>query len=293
MDDVNRSEYPAVDKRQVRRAFNRAADTYDHAAVLQQEIERRLVDKLEYINIAPCYVLDLGCGTGIGSRALSDCFKKSTVVSLDIAESMLAVAKNRKAWLKKHRFVCADMEQLPFKSGLFDLVFSSSALQWSNDLDRTFCEINGSMNTGGLIQFATFGPDTLTELRQAWREVDGYSHVNQFIDMHDVGDALMRCGFGDPVMESERIILTYSSVNDLLRDLKAIGANTVDSGRPRQVTSKSRFKSFQDAYERFRDDGVLPATYEIVYGHAWKSRDVTATESDLNDIPIFVNRLMR
>ena len=290
MSNMPPSETLTLDKAQVRKSFNRAAQSYDGAAVLQQEVEQRLADKLEYINITPDRVLDLGCGTGIASRALSTRYKKSTIVSLDIAEAMLAVARGRKTWLRKHKFICADMERLPLKEGVFDLVFSSSALQWSNDLDQTFSEINRSMKTGGLILFATFGPDTLTEMRQAWRAVDGKSHVNQFVDMHDIGDALMRNGFSDPVMESEHMKLTYSTVNNLLRDLKEIGANSVDSGRSRQMTGKTRFKLFQQEYEQFRAEGVLPATYEIVYGHAWKGADIKRPESLLGDIPITINR---
>jgi len=123
---------------------------------------------------------------------------------------------------------------------------------------------------GGLLMFSTFGPDTLKELRDAFRSVDRYTHVHRFIDMHDVGDALIACGFADPVMDMEILTLTYADVRELMRDLKAIGAHNVTRGRPATLTGKSQLAKVAQNYEAARRDGRLPATFEVIYGHAWK-----------------------
>jgi len=127
------------------------------------------------------------------------------------------------------------------------------------------------LETGGLFMFSTFGPDTLKELRRAFAAVDDRDHVNTFIDMHDLGDALVHAGFADPVMEMESLVLEYADVEAVARDLKAIGARNALPGRPRGLAGKSRWQAMAAHYERCRRDGALPATYEVVYGHAWKA----------------------
>jgi len=129
------------------------------------------------------------------------------------------------------------------------------------------------LRPGGLLLFTSFGPDTLRELRDSWQQVDGYSHVNAFLDMHHVGDALVRTRFADPVMDVERLTVTYPDVWRLMRELKQIGAHNVTAGRPRALTGKTRMQRLVGAYEQYRSHGVLPASYEIVNGHAWSSSD--------------------
>ncbi|MGD8617251.1 MAG: malonyl-[acyl-carrier protein] O-methyltransferase BioC, partial [Gammaproteobacteria bacterium] len=129
------------------------------------------------------------------------------------------------------------------------------------------------LRPGGLLLFTTLGPDTLRELRDSWAAVDGYSHVNLFLDMHDVGDRLVRARFADPVMDVERLTLTYPDVWKLMRDLKQVGAHNVTTGRPRGLMGKSHMRRLGAAYERYRTDGVLPASYEVVHGHAWAASD--------------------
>jgi malonyl-CoA O-methyltransferase len=169
-----------------------------------------------------------------------------------------------------HRFerICGDATRLPFGDNTIDVVFSSLMLQWC-DLDEAFSEVRRVLTPEGLFIFSTFGPDTLKELRAAWAQVDGYNHVNHFLDMHDVGDALVRAGLSEPVLDVDRLQVTYSDTTALMRDLKAIGAHNVTAGRSRGLTGKSRMQQMRSAYERFRRDGRLPATYEIVYGTTW------------------------
>jgi malonyl-CoA O-methyltransferase len=262
-------------KRDVRRAFERAAKTYDEAAVLQREVCARLLGHLDPIRLLPRRAVDLGCGTGHAFDALAKRFPSAAVVGIDIAPAMLARARERSRWWRRlagaraPALVCADAERLPLASASVELVFSNLALQWCEP-SRVFAESARALTSGGLILFSTFGPDTLRELRAAFAEADGAPHVNRFVDMHDLGDALLHAGFADPVMEMERITVEYDSVLAVARDLKAIGAVNSLPARARGLPGRHRWQRMTEAYERLRRDGVLPATWEVVYGHAWK-----------------------
>ena len=254
-----------------RRSFESAAAAYDQASALQQEVGQRLLQRLDLVKIQPDRILDLGSGTGQCIPDLLARYKKAQVVALDIALPMLWRARKRGRWLRKPRCVCADAERLPFADSSFDLVFSNLMLQWCVELEVVFTELQRVLRPGGLLLFTSFGPDTLRELRGSWQQVDGYSHVNAFADMHDVGDALLRTRFADPVMDVERLTVTYADVWKLMRELKQIGAHNVTAGRPRGLTGKARMQRLVGAYEQYRSQGVLPASYEIVNGHAWST----------------------
>lgn len=269
MVDADSAEYQ-VDKRLVRDSFNSAAAGYDRAAVLQKNVEAEALQRLELISHKPTRILDLGCGPGRASQALLKKYRKSEVVTADIAPAMLHLAKQKKRWFKAQRFVCLDGEQLPFAANSFDLIFSNLMFQWVNDLDQLFAGLARSLRPNGLLLFTTFGPDTLKELRQSWRQVDDYIHVNSFIDMHDIGDAMVRAGFEAPVLDMENFTLTYEKLTDLARDLKTIGAHNLTDGRRRGLTGRQRWRALEEAYEAFRENGRLPASYEVVFAHAWK-----------------------
>lgn len=267
-----------LDKRQLRTAFERAASNYDQVAVLQHEVSNRMLSRLEYIKYLPDIVLDAGSGTGYGSQQLARRYPSSQLIAVDIAWAMLSHARPNIAWWQRvlpfrqqqAGYVCADIEQLPVRDGSIGMVWSNLALQWCNDLDHTFSEMSRILHTDGLFMFSTFGPDTLKELRQSFAQADAFSHVNRFIDMHDIGDLLVRNGFATPVMDMEYITLTYPDVMSVMRDLKAIGAHNVTQGRRQGLTGKNMWKKAMDHYETLRRDGRLPATFEVVYGHAWK-----------------------
>ena len=259
------------DKMLARRSIESAAAAYDQAAALQQEIGQRLLQRLDLVKIKPDRILDLGSGTGQCIPDLFARYKKAQVVALDIALPMLEHARKRGRWLRRPRCVCGDAESLPFADSSFDLVFSNLMLQWCVELEVVFAELQRVLRPGGLLLFTSFGPDTLGELRGSWQQVDGYSHVNAFLDMHDVGDALVRMRFADPVMDVERLTVTYPDVWKLMRELKQIGAHNVTAGRPRGLTGKTRMQRLVGAYEQYRSNGVLPASYEIVNGHAWST----------------------
>jgi len=265
-----------IDKKQVRRAFSRAARDYDAAAVLQREVCSRMLERLGYVKLQPARILDVGSGTGWGTRQLGERYPKAELTALDIAIGMLEQARGTSSWWqklfagKRESFLCADVEALPIASGSVDMVWSNLALQWCNDLPATFVELQRVIKVDGLLMFSSFGVDTLQELRTAFRDVDGYNHLNRFADLHDIGDMLVAAGFTDPVMEMERITLTYSDVRAVMQDLKSIGAHNATAGRAPGMMGKSAWKRVAENYETLRRNGKLPATFEIIYGHAWK-----------------------
>lgn len=266
-----------IDKARVRASFDRAARSYDAAAVLQKEVRARMLERLDYTKIQPRRILDAGTGTGHAARALGERYQGSRVVALDIALGMLRLTESAEPWWRRllgkgPETLCADIESLPLLAGSMDLVWSNLAIQWCNDLDVAFGEMARVLRPEGLLMFSTFGPDTLKELREASAADPTHVHVSRFIDMHDIGDALVRAGFSAPVMDVEHFVLTYEDVLGVMRDLKAIGAHNAAQGRRRGLEGKGFLAGLTERYERFRKDGKLPATFEVVYGHAWKAQ---------------------
>ena len=273
-----------LDRAEMRRAFGHAAASYDEHAVLQREVCERLLSRLDYIKLQPGRVLDAGAGTGYGLQQLRARYAEATLCALDIAPAMLNVARLRMpeaSWMQRALsrlrpkassltyFVCGDMEHPPLKANSFDLVWSSLALQWASDPEAALRGFYRTLAPGGLLMFATFGPDTLKELRAAFLSIDDAPHVNQFVDLHDIGDMLVNAGFSNPVMEMEILTLTYADLKALMRDLKGIGAHNAAAGRRRGLLGKSAWAKLEQAYECYRDAGRLPATFEVIYGHAW------------------------
>lgn len=287
-----------VDKRQVRAAFERAAPNYDAVAVLQREVGNRMLERLQLIRIKPQRILDIGAGTGTYTSALSCMYSKAHVIALDLAEGMLKQTRQRMSLLQKllrrQSLLCADAEKLPLVERCAEMIFSNLTLQWCGNLDHAFADFRRVLKPGGLLMFSTFGPDTLKELRHSWRAVDDVVHVNAFIDMHDIGDALSRAGFSELVMDVEYITLTYSDVYKLMRDIKTLGAHNVTAGRRHGLTGKNRLAKLALAYENFRtQDRLLPLTYEVVYGHAWVP-DITAKQHAKDGVTkIPIERLQR
>ncbi|HEY5601826.1 MAG TPA: malonyl-ACP O-methyltransferase BioC [Gammaproteobacteria bacterium] len=263
-----------IDKQAARQSFNKAANTYDTAATLQREVGQRLLDRMDIVRLAPKIILDLGCGTGDLILRLSQSYKEARVIGLDFAEHMLGKARTKLTWRqklfgKRPGFICGDAERLPLADQSVDLIFSNLTLQWCNNLAVAFSEFRRVLKPGGLLMFSSLGPDTLKELRHSWRSIDNGQHVHRFIDMHDVGDALLGARLADPVMDMEYFTLTFNDGFQLMRELKLLGAHNAAVERPHALTGKSHLRQMLQAYERFRVDGKLPATYEIVYGHAW------------------------
>ncbi len=268
-----------VDSRKVRRNFARAAAAYDGSAVLQREVASRMLERLDYVKIDPLRVLDIGCGTGGSLTALGERYPKSFVFGGDVSEAMLLAGRGQRKrlrWLlpfvrgNTTYLLAADALHLPLKAAATDLVWSNLMLHWLSDPLAAFRELHRVLDVGGLLMFSTFGPDTLKELRSCFS--DGYEHTHRFIDMHDYGDMLVQCGFADPVMDVEMLTMTYPGVDELFADLRCNGANSAMSDRRRGLMGLQAWQAARAAYERLLKDGRLPATFEVVYGHAWKAQ---------------------
>ncbi len=272
------AQRPLPSPRLVRRKFDRAASGYDAIAALQPLIADALLERVDELKLSPSHILDLGCGTARATSLLKKRFRRSFLLGLDLSPRMLEVAAKRQSWLARYPLLAADVAHLPLVSNRFDLVYSNLMLHWVSDTSQTLAEVARVMKPGGTLCFSTLGPDTLKELRAAYAQVDEHTHVNTFLDMHDVGDALVRAGFSDPVLDVEHYTLTYKQVADLWKDLRGNGATALPAT---QVGLRGRaFPSrVCAAYETLRDQGRLPATFEVIFGRAIAtkdSRDVTS-----------------
>jgi malonyl-CoA O-methyltransferase len=258
-----------LDRARLRAAFERASSSYEACASLQARIAAELLERLELFRFTPTVVLDLGSGTGRITGELKRRYPRARVIALDIALGMLREARRHQGLLRRFDRVCGDALRLPLRDASVDLIFSNVMLQWCEPLAVALAEVRRVLTPGGFFAFSTFGPDTLSELRSAWAEADGYTHVNRFPEMHEIGDSLTRAGLMEPVLDVDRIEAGYPDVFALMRDLKAIGAHNATAGRPRSLTGRTRLARVTRAYEKFRRDGRLPATYEVIYGASW------------------------
>lgn len=271
----------AIDQATVARSFGRASASYDAAADLQATARDELLSRLEHFHLEPKIILDLGAGTGLATPGLQQRFPKAQILSIDLAVPMLQRAQRR----RKHESVWAQLKAalsgqaqgradciaaeagaLPLRSGSVQLVFSNLMLQWCLPPDAVLAEVRRVLAPEGLFLCSTFGPNTLQELRTAWSAVDDQPHVNDFIDLHDLGSAMTRAGLTEPVLDVDRIQRDYKNVTDLLRELKDLGARNALQGRRRSLTGKHRLTDMIKVYEaRFSSR----ASWELIYGSAF------------------------
>ncbi|SRR5579883_615161 len=259
-----------IDHRQVQRAFARAARSYEQNDALQRTVQSRLLERLDYYEDMPQCVLDVGCGTGRGAVILKRRWPHAQVIALDIALPMLRAAHRHGGWMKPFARVCADALRLPLADRSVDVLHSSLCIQWCEEPLPLFSEFARVLKPGGFLALTTLGPDTLHELRRAWAVADDtHPHVSRFLDMHDLGDAALAAGLCDPVLDVDHLQSRYASPQDLLRELKGLGATNADVRRERGLTGKARFARMLEAYEAMRVDGRVPATWEVIEMHAW------------------------
>lgn len=285
-----------LDERQIARRFDKAANTYDPVAVLQQRVGEALLDRLPGIRCSPQTILDLGCGTGYFETFLKKLYPVAKIIGLDKSNGMLvqAQAKEKEYQLTDIHWVGGCAENLPFSDHSFELVYSNLMLHWSNDFTKSLKEIRRILKPEGLLLFSMVGPDTLQELRYCWRTIDDQPHVHLFVDMHDLGDSLLQTPFVDPVMDVEYFTLLYSEALDLMKELKKLGVQNIAKDRQRGLTSKGTLKKLIQAYECFRSqEGKLPATWEIIYGHAWAEEKKPKKQNDFSEIKIPLSSIIR
>jgi malonyl-CoA O-methyltransferase len=280
-----------LDRGVLKRRFARAAATTDGADPLAREIARRMDERLDYIRVEPKRVLDLGCGTGPDLARLNARFPDALLLAADFCETMLSRARSRPLGVQQTGLlgrllgrgpkptpcVATDARALPFARGSIGMVWSNLMLTALDDPLPALKEIHRVLEVGGMLMFSTLGPDTLRELRSALPAHAG-ERVHRFIDMHDIGDALVKAGFSDPVMDMEMVTLTYTDFDGLLADLRASGSTNASMARPRGLCGRSGWADARAIYERLRVAGRLPATFEVIQGHAWKAAPKTTDD---------------
>jgi malonyl-CoA O-methyltransferase len=280
-----------LDTATVRRAFNKARNTFDAAAIVQREVRYRALERLRILKSSPDVILDLGAGTGHGSAWLKKQYPRAQVIAIDSALGMLHLGGAQQGYWRKllgrsFSRVGGDAAAIPLRATSVDWVFSNLMLPWCASLEAALSEVHRVIRPGGVFSFTSFGPDTLRELRQAWQS-DTHDHVHPFVDMHDLGDALVRTGFAEPVLDVERFTLTYPDVKALLKDLQEAGSANALPTRRQGLTGPGRLQEMVNSYESLRYQGKLPATYEVVYGQAWRGQAKPITdESGETKIPV-------
>jgi malonyl-CoA O-methyltransferase len=272
-----KSSSPEIEPGLARRRFERAALTYAGATRAEAEVAARMLERLDYVKIAPRRILDAGSGPAREARALSARYPGADIIALDFALAMLPRAGFFRRLLRRAPLpLCADLTRVPLAENSIDLVWSNMALHWVNDPLAAFSEWKRILAPEGLLMFSTPGPDTLKELRAA----AGARRVHAFIDMHDLGDMLLAAGFSAPVMDMEMLTLTYRDADALLADLRASGQTSVRADRPRGLSGKGFARRLREA---------LPAhaTLEVIYGHAWAGALRKPQEQTVKTIGVF------
>lgn len=278
-----------LNRQHIRRRFERAAATFDKADFVHTVTRDGLLARLEPLLIDARTVIDLGAATGAANRALQKRFKRARVISVDIAHSMLQKAREKKSWLSKATCVQASADALPFPDESIDVIFSNLLLPWASEPAAIFSQIARVLRKGGVFAFATLGPDSLQEISRAWRSVDGGAHVNRFLDMHDLGDGLVNAGLRDPVLDVDRLSVSYQNSAHLFADLTAVGARNALSQRAHSLTGKRCFGAMVAALDGTAVEGHITLDLELVFGHCWGAGpklDPTIYRLDAAQIPV-------
>ena len=261
-----------MERRVARRRFERAAGSYADAAWLEAEVGARMLERLDYVRLAPQRILDAGAGTAREARRLAERYRDASLIALDFSLAMLRRAQQGGGFLsrlfagRRPLPLCADFERLPLASGSVELVWSNMALHWLDEPLGALREFERVLASDGLVMLSTLGPDTLKELRAA----AGERRVHRFMDMHDLGDRLVAAGFTAPVIDMEVITVTYPDADAFLAELRATGQTGVRSDRPRGLAGRSFLARLRASLQAQSRDARVPATFEVVYGHAWK-----------------------
>ncbi len=277
-----------LDSKQVRRRFERAAAGFDAADFVHAVTREGLLARLQPLVVDASTVMDLGSASCSTTQALSKRFSRAHVISVDLAHAMLQHGRKKRTWFARTSYVQASAAALPFSEQCIDVVFANLLLPWVDDPATVFAEIARVLRKGGVFAFATLGPDSLLEIRRAWSDLDSNEHVNHFLDMHDLGDGLVNAGFADPVLDVDRLSISYESVEKLFADLTAVGGRNALRQRNRSLGGKQRFREMTEALRNSGTNGKITLDLELVFGHCWGAgprMDATNYRIDADSIP--------
>lgn len=271
----------SLDSALIRRRFSASAPHASKNDFIAREISSRMTERLDYVRITPKRILDLGCGHGADLPMLAQRYPDAQRIALDYALPLLKLTGPESGFFKRllgkshaTQRVCAEASQLPLARSSVDLIWSNLLLNWLSDPMDALREAHRVLAVDGLLMFSTLGPDTLCELREALPGPVG-ARVHRFIDMHDLGDSLVQAGFADPVMDMQTLTLTYPDTDALFSELKTTASASASTNRPRGLTGRHTWQNVRERLERMRQQGRIPATLEIVFGHAWKPEPKT------------------
>lgn len=251
-----------INKIKIAQSFSRAAYSYDNAAHMQRDVGDHLFSLINFSKSVDT-ILDVGCGTAFFTNKLADIFIDKNIIGLDIASGMLDFSKNKSQ--NKITWVCADAEKLPFTSNSVDLIFSNLTVQWCADFHAMLVDIKRVLKPGGIAFLSTLASPTLIEIKQAWQQIDSQSHVNNFLAVDELKKLINMIPYSNADISVERKSLLYDSPIDIMRELKALGAQQLTEKRAEGMMGKNRFNTFLKKYEKIKVDNQFPVTYEVVY----------------------------
>lgn len=284
----------------IKNAYAKAAKSYEQAATLYQETGQRLLERLDYIRIDPKIIIDVGCGLGQDAHHLAERYPQAQIIALDLCQAMLElpiatrITNGINSNSSSIQRIQSDMQYMPFSSESIDMIYANQSIQDVLDMKKLFQEFHRVLRPGGVLFFTTLGPDTLKELRQAWACVDTYSHINPLPDLHHIGDALLAQRFTQPVVDSEQITVHYRDPMQLLNDLKAQGSYHIGPRQRRGLMGlDARDVLIENLESQRLENGKIPLTYEVIYGHAWRDKTQFTQDHSTGEVAISLDSLRR
>jgi len=249
-----------------RSRFDQAARSFTSACFVHDEARRRLLERIAGLKIVPGAFVDLGSGLGAGAVALGREFPGARVIALDSSREML-----RRSVAGDYTRIAADVSRLPFRDGSVELLFANMVLPWARP-DRFFAEARRVLTADGVVMFSTLGPESLRELRLAWARADDAIHVHGFFDAQTLGDLAVAAGLEEPVLDVDRLKVSYAELSAAIRDLRAMGSTNTAGGRRRGLTGRGRWHRFVEALWQDQGEGRLALTVELIFGQAFGAR---------------------
>ena len=217
----------------------------------------------------------LGAGPGgmAAHAALRKRYPQAVCHVVEATPALAAQAITAPAWWRAERWKQTPAVAGPPPAGGVQMVWSNMQLHQAADPQALIGQWHRSLAVDGFLMFSCLGPDTLQELRHVYAALGWPPPGPAFTDMHDWGDMLVHAGFAEPVMDMERIRLTYDSPERLLADLRELGRNLHPARQPTPRGKAWRARLLAELAQQLADpveEGRLVLTFEVIYGHAFK-----------------------